>query len=168
MPGHDPDHPGHTPAGYPDLVTPRHAGLHRSLENLWRSITGIEHLDAAFERPQNAETVGVVYDAEIGEPSGCNRAPVMEPEPFGGGECRHPERQFDIETVRDRFSDTVVYMPIPDKRPGMPVVGCKTASRRRAPVNKRQEAAEVLLGRPLPDHDVHPPEESLTRLGKRR
>jgi len=74
-------------------------------------VTDVNHLDATLERPDDAEPVGVVDDAEVGKPPGSDGAPVMEPEPPGSGERGHAERLLDLEATRNRFPDTVIDMP---------------------------------------------------------
>ncbi len=133
-----------------------------------RAVTGVDHLDAALERPHDTETIGVVDDAEVGDPPGSEGAPVREPEPPGSGERGHTERLLDFEAACNRLSHTIIDMPFPDKHVGVPVVGGKAAPRRRAGVHERQEVPEVFLRRPLPDHDVHSPEEFLPCLRESR
>ncbi len=132
------------------------------------AVAGIDHFDAALERPDDAEPVGIVDDAEVGKPPRGDGAPVVETEPVRGRERRHTERQFDIETTCNRLPDAVIDMPLAGEHIGVPIVGGKAAPRRRAGIHEREEVPEVLLGRAFADHDVHTAEEFLPRLRKRR
>ncbi len=166
--GHDADHPGLPPAGDPDIPGFRHTDPQRSRRAGRGAVAGINHRDATLERPDDAEPVGVVDDAEVGKPPGSDGAPVMEPEPPGSGERGHAERLLDLEAARDRLSDAVIDVPLASEHISVPVVGGKAAPRRCAGIHEREKVAEVLLGRAFPDHDVYPPEELLSRLRKRR
>ncbi len=164
LPGHDADHPRLATAGYLDIARLRYAGVQGDRGTDRWAVAGVDHLNAALERPQDSEPDGVVDDAEVGDPPGGKGAPVVEPEPVGSRERGHTDSLFDLEAATDRFSDAVVDMPLSGEHVSMPVIGGKTAPRCRAGVDEWQEFPEVSLRRAFPDHDIHPPEELLSRL----
>ena len=50
-------------------------------------------------------------DTEISDPARNERSPVVQPEPFGGGERCHTQGGFQLDTAGKRFPDAVINMP---------------------------------------------------------